>query len=129
MYLIDPLNLCPDCSIIKTPRSRHCSTCNFCVERYDHHCPWVNNCIGAKNHHYFMTFLTLVFVSCLTMIFNTIVGLAELKVDHSPERNHSIFAIVPDEFLLSRTSFILASIIVLLMTGFFIMPVSLLFYI
>jgi hypothetical protein len=31
--------------------------------------------------------------------------------------------------LLSRTSFILASIIVLLMTGFFIMPVSLLFYI
>ena len=65
MYLIDPLNLCPDCSIIKTPRSRHCSTCNFCVERYDHHCPWVNNCIGAKNHHYFMTFLTFVFVSCL----------------------------------------------------------------
>ena len=128
MELIDPLNLCPDCLIIKTPRSRHCSTCNFCVERYDHHCPWVNNCIGAKNHHYFMTFLTLVFVSCLSMLLCTIVGLAELN-ESIPERNSAITAIIPEDYLLSRTSFIVASVIVLLMTGFFILPVGLLYYI
>lgn len=40
---IDPVYLCPDCSVLRTPRSRHCNLCNRCVERYDHHCPYINN--------------------------------------------------------------------------------------
>lgn len=28
MQLIDPVQLCPDCEIVRTPRSRHCGTCN-----------------------------------------------------------------------------------------------------
>jgi hypothetical protein len=57
MKLIDPVQLCPDCEIVRTPRSRHCGTCNQCVERFDHHCPWINNCIGINNHKYFMIFV------------------------------------------------------------------------
>ena len=59
LQLIDPLQLCPTCKIVKTPRSKHCNICDCCVERFDHHCPWINNCVGVKNHNYFLIFLTL----------------------------------------------------------------------
>ena len=54
---ITPADLCPECKIIRTARSRHCPICNKCVERFDHHCPWINNCVGVKNHNGFMLFL------------------------------------------------------------------------
>lgn len=28
MQLIDPIQICPDCMIVRTPRSRHCAICN-----------------------------------------------------------------------------------------------------
>lgn len=65
MKLIDPVQLCPDCEIVRTPRSRHCGTCNQCVERFDHHCPWINNCIGINNHKYFMVFVGLLICNIL----------------------------------------------------------------
>jgi palmitoyltransferase len=54
---INPADLCPECKVIRTARSRHCPICKQCVERYDHHCPWVNNCVGIKNHNSFLFFL------------------------------------------------------------------------
>ena len=53
----DPVDLCPDCEVIRTEKSRHCSVCNRCVERFDHHCPWINNCVGTNNHGAFVSFL------------------------------------------------------------------------
>ncbi len=52
-----PTDLCPDCEVIRTRRSRHCAICNVCIERYDHHCPWINNCVGVRNHNSFIAFL------------------------------------------------------------------------
>ena len=54
---IEPHLLCPDCETIRTVRSRHCSVCGHCVERFDHHCPWINNCVGLNNHHVFYWFI------------------------------------------------------------------------
>ncbi|CAD8169796.1 unnamed protein product [Paramecium octaurelia] len=54
---IDPINICPDCWVIKPQRSKHCEFCKKCVIVYDHHCPWINNCVGAKNLLYFYVYL------------------------------------------------------------------------
>jgi palmitoyltransferase ZDHHC13/17 len=53
----DFFQICPQCVVKISPRSRHCECCNKCVEKFDHHCPWVNNCIGAKNLGIFYGFL------------------------------------------------------------------------
>lgn len=54
---INPADLCPECEVIRSARSRHCAICNQCVERFDHHCPWINNCVGVGNHNAFLVFL------------------------------------------------------------------------
>ena len=71
MKVFDPVLLCADCQVVRTDRSRHCSICNKCVERFDHHCPWINNCVGVDNHGVFMLFL----VSMLTLLGTTIISL------------------------------------------------------
>ena len=54
--------LCPHCEIIMPRRTRHCSVCNKCVERFDHHCPWISNCVGKGNFAYFYFHILFVFL-------------------------------------------------------------------
>ena len=68
----DPYNLCPDCKVIRTPRSRHWNIWNRCVERFDHHCPYLNNCIGYRNHIWFLLFL---FLMSLTLIYHICINI------------------------------------------------------
>ncbi|CDW81974.1 dhhc zinc finger domain containing protein [Stylonychia lemnae] len=68
MKVFTPSELCPDCKVIRTPRSRHCSICNVCVERFDHHCVWLNNCVGIKTHGLYLSFLTFLWVLCLLVM-------------------------------------------------------------
>ena len=74
MKIFDPVLLCADCEVVRTDRSRHCSICNRCIERFDHHCPWVNNCVGIDNHGVFMSFLLsmliLLSTTFITLIMN-----------------------------------------------------------
>lgn len=71
LQLIDPIQLCPDCLVVRTPRSKHCAVCNRCVERFDHHCPWLNNCVGVSNHVHFIIFLTLLVTNIISMFVLT----------------------------------------------------------
>lgn len=72
LQVFDPAKLCPDCEVIRTGKSRHCSICNKCVERFDHHCPWINSCVGTANQGAFFTFLLFMdtlLVATITVIF------------------------------------------------------------
>ncbi len=64
----DANELCPDCKVIRTPRSRHCNICNVCVERFDHHCAWLNNCVGVNNHNSYLMFVTQAWVLALLVM-------------------------------------------------------------
>ncbi|CAD8174575.1 unnamed protein product [Paramecium pentaurelia] len=65
-YQVD--QICPDCSDVKPPRSRHCEICQKCVNKYDHHCPWLSNCVGEKNQYVFITFLFTLILSIVLQI-------------------------------------------------------------
>ena len=64
----EPQDLCPDCKLIRTPRSRHCAICNVCVERYDHHCTWINNCVGINNSAVYVFFLFYAWVLSILIV-------------------------------------------------------------
>ncbi|XP_077239852.1 DHHC-type zinc finger family protein [Tasmannia lanceolata] len=61
----DDIMFCSLCDFEVKMHSKHCRTCNRCVEGFDHHCKWLNNCIGRKNYTTFI--LLMVFV--LLMLF------------------------------------------------------------
>mmetsp|Transcript_20655 Transcript_20655/g.25326 ORF Transcript_20655/g.25326 Transcript_20655/m.25326 type:complete len:188 (-) Transcript_20655:951-1514(-) len=98
LNLIDSTQLCPDCSTIRTSRSRHCSVCGHCVERFDHHCPWINNCVGVGNHNAFflyLTFQTLVVYTTFGISLTAFVRyLTHNDLDMS-KFNHKIYDIMP----------------------------------
>jgi hypothetical protein len=121
MQTFDPVLLCPDCEVIRTTRSRHCSICNRCVERFDHHCPWVNNCVGIKNHHYFMLFLFSISV-LLTIVITTVS--VNIHRYNDGELDPSNFLIILPRDIYNKDLFILASVINLISSGFFILPVT-----
>jgi hypothetical protein len=65
----DSYQICPDCAVLRTPRSRHCQICKVCVQKFDHHCQWVNNCVGASNLRMFYVFLWVILVNLVYLTF------------------------------------------------------------
>lgn len=122
----DPLNLCPDCKIIRTPRSWHCNICNWCVERFDHHCPYINNCVGYRNHQYFLFFISMVVINILFHLTLTIWALVDFIWDGSSLENHIWTTLYPMPDVLFYIFFFITVAINCCLGGFFILPTFLL---
>ena len=63
---------CRTCKMMKPARSKHCSLCNVCVEKFDHHCIWINRCVGYYNYRYFLLFLITHAIICT---YGSVVGI------------------------------------------------------
>ena len=118
----DPILLCPDCQIIRTQRSRHCSICNQCVERFDHHCPWINNCVGTGNHQVFLCFLISV-IGTLICVLTTLSQIFKFEISHNLEARDECFLKVLPPWVYKTESFVGGAILVLIVSVFFILPV------
>uniref|UniRef100_A0AC35UBV7 Palmitoyltransferase n=1 Tax=Rhabditophanes sp. KR3021 TaxID=114890 RepID=A0AC35UBV7_9BILA len=55
--MCERIRYCYECRHFKPDRSRHCSSCGFCVLKFDHHCPYVNACINFGNYKYFLNYI------------------------------------------------------------------------
>jgi len=121
LKIFDPVNLCPECEVIRTERSRHCTFCGHCIERFDHHCPWINNCVGIGNHHYFITFILSVLALLVTVLIT--IGSMITIADFSTEDNHLCFLTVFDQSWYHSTVLIACSIVLMLTSILFILPV------
>ena len=121
LQVFDPVLLCPDCEVIRTKRSRHCSICNRCVERFDHHCPWVNNCVGSGNHAYFLAFLLSVFVTLIIVMVSISLNLKDFQ--NIGEVKNSKLRIFPLEWY-GKGMFLFGAVINYFFAILFVLPVG-----
>ena len=61
-------------------KSRHCKTCDRCVEDFDHHCMWINNCVGGNNYRSFFVMIVGAFLN----LFFYVAALLSLTFEARP---------------------------------------------
>ncbi|KAG9459978.1 hypothetical protein H6P81_004486 [Aristolochia fimbriata] len=62
----DDIMFCSLCDLEVKINSKHCRSCNRCVEGFDHHCRWLNNCIGKKNYTTFILLMVFILLMLVT---------------------------------------------------------------
>ncbi|CAM6123807.1 unnamed protein product [Calypogeia fissa] len=66
---------CTLCNAEVRKLSKHCRSCDKCVDGFDHHCRWLNNCVGRKNY---ITFVSLMATSLSLLVLEWGLGMAVL---------------------------------------------------
>ena len=124
---INPADLCPECKVIKTARSRHCSICNHCVERFDHHCPWINNCVGIKNHNAFMMFVFAIWVK---IVIHAVVNICSMVYVSNNGIGCKDKSLLCHDMLLSTNAvlYVLSCIVCMCICAFYFLLSSMLLY-
>jgi len=72
------LRYCYTCKIVRPERSKHCSSCDACCQKFDHHCPWTGTCIGLRNYTYFVRFVSSLFTLIAWVLVWTLSKMAGL---------------------------------------------------
>ena len=109
--------MCPYCMVEQGKFSKHCFLCNKCIEIFDHHCHWINNCVGHLNRPYFIGFIISLLIT--------------LMVDSFISINIILFQAnsINSKYLMDNALFRNVYVgFVLLLTLFFIFPVTYLLY-
>ncbi|VFQ62542.1 unnamed protein product [Cuscuta campestris] len=66
---------CTLCNAEVCQLSKHCRSCDKCVDGFDHHCRWLNNCVGRKNY---VSFISLMAISLVWLAIEAGTGVAVL---------------------------------------------------
>lgn len=117
---LDPAYIWPEWSVIRTPRSRHWSICDKCVDRFDHHWPYINNWVGYRNHPYFLIFLTSASVMLIYLIIMT-------AFSFKKEWKNSLWKFMQFEHW--QVIQLIVSVIIIFFWTLFLIPVLLLNYV
>eukprot|EP00760_Papus_ankaliazontas_P023672 PhM_4_TR2079/c0_g1_i4/m.47558/K16675/ZDHHC9_14_18; palmitoyltransferase ZDHHC9/14/18 len=73
---------CHTCRIVRPPRASHCAECNYCVREYDHHCNVLGICVGERTWRYFVSFLLLSSLECITVAVGCVCAFVLDSPDH-----------------------------------------------
>ena len=79
----DSETICSECIVKRIPRSRHCQSCDKCVEKFDHHCPWVGNCVAKRNYRQFIGFLSSTSGLCCSTLGFSVYHIADVSLKRS----------------------------------------------
>jgi hypothetical protein len=120
-------DFCPYCRIKRTNKIKHCHVCKKCIKGFDHHCNWIDNCVGDNNKTKFLFFI------CITMtnlLFNIFIGIVDLRNGNEKYNNinnsvaNNLEAVMDMKWMLDFKMNDLISILVMIVSGFFTIPVT-----
>lgn len=66
--------------------SKHCRTCDRCVNKFDHHCRWINNCVAKGNYRFFIVSVAstnlLLLISLVLSVFALVYSFSGKAFQH-----------------------------------------------
>lgn len=73
---------CHLCNIkTSSPKTKHCSVCNKCVDHFDHHCKWLNHCIGGRNYIAFLICVVSAVAATLVVVGVSVLEIVYYHID------------------------------------------------